>query len=127
MKAHRGMRPARSAGDYVVQCNVQPSMTKSSAESDTLLLRSIALVGVLVLIAVFATDVILREVVSPEIGLAYLTFASIKTLPEALSKFFSVRETWYRPGRQATPWLGVLRRQRRRDSEKTGNSGFSVL
>jgi hypothetical protein len=82
-------------GSKVGQRNVQHSMTKLSAESE-LLLRCIALVGVLVLVAVFATDAILREIISPEIGLAYRTFASIKTLPEALSKFISVQETWYR-------------------------------
>jgi hypothetical protein len=60
-------------------------------------LRGIAIVGGLALAAVLAVNVIFRETISPEIALAYITFANTKSLTVALAKFFSFGETWYRP------------------------------
>ncbi len=72
-------------------------MTGSSAMLHSRFLNVVALAGALVLIALYVAEVISPETMSPEIGRTYRMLASIKTLPEALSKFLSVQEIWYRP------------------------------
>jgi hypothetical protein len=72
-------------------------MIRTLDAADTPWLRGIAVIGVVALVAGFAVDVIFRETISPEIALAYVTFAKTKTLSEALAKFLSFGETWYRP------------------------------
>jgi hypothetical protein len=86
----------RRVGDNVGQGDV-PRPRTEAASSDARSLGIVAIVAALALIAIYASDVIFRESISPEIGMAYLTFASIKSLGQALTKFFSVHETWYRP------------------------------
>lgn len=41
--------------------------------------------------------VIAVPTISPEIGLAYLSFVKVENFGQAFAKFFSFHETWYRP------------------------------
>jgi hypothetical protein len=72
-------------------------MIRASGAPEAPWLRGIAVVGGLALAVAFAANVIFRETISPEIALAYVTFANTKSLTEALAKFLSFGETWYRP------------------------------
>jgi hypothetical protein len=73
-----------------------PNSAAASTRSERPL-PSIAIIGVLFLIAFYATEVIPRETISPEICLAYLTLDGTKTLAQALGKFLAFHEIWYRP------------------------------
>ncbi|MGZ6311683.1 MAG: hypothetical protein ACXWOH_13695, partial [Bdellovibrionota bacterium] len=62
-----------------------------------MLIRKISLLGLLVLVAVYAIAVIGRPTISPEISEAFVTLSKTKTLGEALGKFLVFDENWYRP------------------------------
>lgn len=67
------------------------------AQMDTVLLRKVAGAALVVLVVVYAIAVISRPSINPEFGMGYLMLDKVKTLQQALDKFVSFNEPWYRP------------------------------
>jgi len=60
-------------------------------------LHILAILGLFILIAVYAISTVARFSISPEIGMAFVTFESVNHLSQVLHKFVVFNETWYRP------------------------------
>lgn len=70
---------------------------KQNIELDPKSLRILAIIGVAVLIIVYALSTVAKFTISPEIGMAFLTFGDINNIFQIWHKFLVFNEIWYRP------------------------------
>ncbi len=72
-------------------------MLSYRSEENQGLITKVTAIGFIALLLIYVICIISRPTISPEIGLAFLTVDSIKSVGQALGKFLEFHEVWYRP------------------------------